>query len=148
MFVGLSCYSMLGSPHQLDQDDTYEGYVIPKGTSVFVNSWYVDLQRCIIPTLTHFRYISHDPEVYPNPDTFDPDRFKPLTDLDLKSGCVPPLDPREYFFGYGRRICPGKNLVQSTAWFTIACFLASFELRLKDPEVPFKPEFTYEGTMR
>ena len=59
-----------------------------------------------------------------------------------------PLDPREYFFGYGRRICPGSHLAQATAWTTIACILASFELRLKDPEGVFKPEFTDGGLLR
>ena len=71
-----------------------------------------------------------------------------MSELDLKSGRVPPLDPREYFFGYGRRICPGMNLVQATAWVAIACFLASFELRLKDSDVAFKPKFTYDGIIR
>ena len=96
-------------------------------------------------SLMHFRNISHDPNVYPNPEISDPDRFKPLSDLDLKSSRVPPLDPQEYIFGYGQRICPGLNLVQATAWLAIAGFLALFELCFKDSGATFKSEVTYDG---
>ena len=71
-----------------------------------------------------------------------------MTDLDQKCGRIPPLDPREYYFGYGRRICVGMDLALATAWTAIAGILASFELRLKDSESDFKPEFTCDGIMR
>lgn len=29
----------IGLPHQTSQDDTYEGYFIPKGTLVLLNFW-------------------------------------------------------------------------------------------------------------
>jgi len=65
-----------------------------------------------------------------------------------KNGCVPQLDPREYFFGYGRRICSGMDLAQATAWMMMACILASFEIRLQASQGEFKPEFTYDGLIR
>lgn len=48
------------------------------------------------------RAIAHDPEMYPDPHTFDPTRFLP------KAGVEMPMDPRRYVFGFGRRVCPGK----------------------------------------
>ncbi|RXW13084.1 hypothetical protein EST38_g12770 [Candolleomyces aberdarensis] len=75
----------LGLPHVAAEDSEYEGYFIPKGTLVMANTWA----------------ILHDPEVYPDPMTFKPERF--LT-ADGKS-----LDPKvqdPYFsgaFGYGCR---------------------------------------------
>ncbi|RXW12273.1 hypothetical protein EST38_g13581 [Candolleomyces aberdarensis] len=69
----------------LAEDSEYEGYFIPKGTLVMANTWA----------------ILHDPEVYPDPMAFKPERF--LT-ADGKN-----LDPKvqdPYFsgaFGYGRR---------------------------------------------
>jgi len=29
----------LGGPHQSNRDDVYDGYLIPEGTAVFVNTW-------------------------------------------------------------------------------------------------------------
>jgi cytochrome P450 len=44
--------------------------------------------------------MSRDPRYYKNPEVFDPTRFL---------GSEPELDPRVYFFGFGRRICPGMR---------------------------------------
>lgn len=41
----------------------------------------------------------HDEEMYPNPETFNPERFLSAN---------PEPDPRKWVFGFGRRVCPGK----------------------------------------
>lgn len=66
------------------------------------------------------RWFSHDPAVYPDPDVFDPARFL---------GPNPALDPTSYVFGFGRRICPGKQLADSSVWLTIARSLAVFDIK-------------------
>ena len=65
------------------------------------------------------RWFTHDPEVYPNPSVFDPERFL---------GASPQPDPTNYAFGFGRRVCPGRLLADSSVWLTIAKSLAAFEI--------------------
>ncbi len=48
-----------GIPHMLIQDDTYEGYFLPKGTIVFANTWSVH----------------QDESEYDRPEEFRPERF-------------------------------------------------------------------------
>lgn len=50
---------------------------------------------------------------------FDPERYIKQT---------PELDPREYAFGYGRRICPGKDLAFAKVWILAASVLWAFEI--------------------
>ncbi|KAG8681163.1 hypothetical protein FRC11_001489, partial [Ceratobasidium sp. 423] len=65
----------LAIPHACIQDDSYKGYRIPKGAIVIGNAWAM----------------SNDPEVYPDPDRFNPDRF------------LDPSVPDAPAFGFGRR---------------------------------------------
>lgn len=48
-----------GVPHCTDEDDVWNGYFIPKVTNVFGNVWAIHM----------------DPNTYPDPTTFNPDRF-------------------------------------------------------------------------
>lgn len=56
----------------------------------------------------------HDPEVYPDPEVFRPERFIREGRLD-----VSPRDPFQYIFGFGRRYVPFVHL-QTTRAFNIA----------------------------
>ncbi|KAI0292952.1 cytochrome P450 [Multifurca ochricompacta] len=47
------------------EDNVYEGYLVPKGVS-----WYT-----VVVTTFLRRAILDDPAVYPEPDTFKPERF-------------------------------------------------------------------------
>ncbi|TFY76981.1 hypothetical protein EWM64_g7032 [Hericium alpestre] len=96
----------LGLPHAAAEDDVYDGYFIPKGATVLGNVWA----------------ILHDPDIYPDPEVFDPDRF--LTpDGQVKNDPV-----LTSVFGFGRRICPGRHLVDSTLWIAAASLLSAFNV--------------------
>jgi len=84
-------------PHRLMQDDVYGGHLLREGSLVFQNNWA----------------ITHDSKLYPEPDTFDPERFM---------GVNPAPDPRTYAFGVGRRICPGRDF-SGASIFTAAFML-------------------------
>ncbi|KAJ6578488.1 cytochrome P450 [Mycena capillaripes] len=81
----------VGIFHATSQDHAYRNYVIPKGSVVVPNIWAV----------------LHDPEVYgAHPERFRPERF--LTPEGAMSPKVPDTDAA---FGFGRRICPGREVM-------------------------------------
>ncbi|KAK7986992.1 cytochrome P450 [Apiospora saccharicola] len=92
----------MGLPHQATADDVYEGYRIPKGAIVLSSQWLY----------------SRDESVYPEPETFNPERFL---------GPNPAPHP-EFVFGFGRRVCPGKLLAEQSVWLTVANSLAVFDI--------------------
>jgi len=97
----------LGMAKRLIQDDTYNGYFIPAGTMVIENIWAV----------------FHDPQVFPEPEKFDPERY-------LKDGKIDPSAPEPDYraFGAGRRICPGRHFALRTLCLNIACILSVFDI--------------------
>ncbi|KAG8948181.1 hypothetical protein FRC04_009980 [Tulasnella sp. 424] len=100
-----------GVPHISSQDDTYGGYFIPQGTSIIVNVWG----------------LTQNSKYYKNPSVFDPERY-------LRQ--PPELDPREYAFGFGRRICPGKDLAFQHLWITVVSILWAFQLVGSEEDAP------------
>jgi len=83
------------------KDDAWEGYFIPKGSSIFVNSGYAP-RHSDYPTLLSLtlfcrnRFILRDPRLWDDPDVFRPERFL--------SKEPPPFDPLSVVFGFGRRL--------------------------------------------
>ncbi|KAK7677331.1 hypothetical protein QCA50_019661 [Cerrena zonata] len=65
----------------------------------------------------------HDPEDYPEPERFNPDRF-------LKDGKLNPdvRDPLTLAFGFGRRVCPGRHLSDGSLFMMIASVLHTFDI--------------------
>ena len=79
--------------------------------------------------MTHRRAILHDPVVYLDPETFNPDRFLWLNSTstggyELDLGIRNP----DAVFGSGRRICPGEHVAQEVLWITVASVLAVFDI--------------------
>ncbi|KAJ6573817.1 cytochrome P450 [Mycena vulgaris] len=93
----------LGVPHRAMADDVYEGYFIPKDTLVIANIW---------------KFL-HDPTAYTDPFTFNPDRFL---------GPKPEPDPKDFVFGYGRRVCPGTHLADVSVWISVAKAVAGLTI--------------------
>ena len=90
----------IGSAHRLMEDDIYKGMFIPAGTTVMENIWSVhSSNRGRTSPDAQGRGICYDKNVYPDPETFRPERF--LT----KDGKLDPSvkDPEARIFGSGRR---------------------------------------------
>jgi len=68
--------------------------------------------------------ILHDPEEYPQPEKFFPDRF--LKEGEMNSDIK---DPSTAAFGYGRRICPGRYFADNVLFLTVASVLSVFTFR-------------------
>ncbi|TCD68842.1 hypothetical protein EIP91_009556 [Steccherinum ochraceum] len=96
----------MGLPHRVTQDDEYAGYLIPKDTIILANVW---------------KFL-HDPEVYDEPMTFNPSRFL------ASEGKEPECDPRDFCFGFGRRVCPGLLLADVSVWTSCAMTLATLDI--------------------
>ncbi|KAK3986818.1 putative cytochrome P450 17A1 [Cladorrhinum sp. PSN332] len=95
-----------GTPHATTADDWYKGMFIPKGSTVIASLWSIHLNE----------------KDFPDPHTFKPERF-----LDKK---------REYpgttghsAFGWGRRICPGMHLAQSSVTINVARMIWAFDIK-------------------
>ena len=94
------------------------------------------------------RAIMHNPQDFPNPDAFNPDRFLKQTGPDVHDIALDDsvMDPMDTVFGFGRRICPGRFMAYENLWISIACILAVFDilppLDENETEVMPKVEFT------
>ncbi|QCE04908.1 Cytochrome P450 [Vigna unguiculata] len=94
------------------EDCSLVGYHVPKGTRLLINLW--NLQR--------------DPQVWTNPNEFQPERF--LTthrDIDFMS-----QDFELVPFSFGRRSCPGLTFGLQVTHLTLARLLQGFHIFTKD----------------
>ncbi|KAK6918190.1 Cytochrome P450, partial [Dillenia turbinata] len=95
-------------------DTTVDGCHVPAGTTAMVNMWA----------------IARDPQLWPDPDIFLPERF--LTGPADVEFSIMGSDLRLAPFGSGRRTCPGKILGLTTTTFWVATLLHEFEFRPSD----------------
>ncbi|KAL9245435.1 hypothetical protein vseg_019093 [Gypsophila vaccaria] len=91
------------------EDTIVDGHHVPAGTTAMVD----------------MHAIAHDPEVWPEPEKFDPTRFL-VSGSDLEFS-VMGSDLRLAPFGSGRRTCPGKGLGLATVSFWVARLLHDYE---------------------
>ena len=83
-----------------------------------------------------FRAVLHDPEAYPEPDKFVPERFL------NEDGTVRDDPMLSLVFGVGKRICPGRHLVEATIFIVASSVLSVFNVtKARDEngnEIPVK----------
>lgn len=111
----------MGLPHVSNSDLVYDGYYIPQGAYLLPAIWW----------------FNHDPEVYTNPESFDPERY-----LEPRSE----LDPTAVTFGFGRRVCPGQYYADSSVFITAAYILAAYTLNKAMDENGVEIEVNHEVT--
>ncbi|XP_020678521.1 flavonoid 3'-monooxygenase-like [Dendrobium catenatum] len=108
----------LSVPRMAIKDCEIDGYLIPKGATLFVNIWA----------------IGRDPVSWPNdPLEFNPDRFGPGSlheNVDVKGN-----DFELIPFGAGRRICAGMNLGLRMVPLVTAVLVHSFDWKLLDGQM-------------
>ncbi|KAJ1301075.1 hypothetical protein OPQ81_003493 [Rhizoctonia solani] len=96
----------LGSPRTVHQDQVYKGYRIPAHSTIYCNIYA----------------ITRDERIFPDPESFIPERF-------AKDYPGPtPLNPHNFVFGAGRRICPGNHLIDSSIFLIIASVIATMDI--------------------
>ncbi|KDP34891.1 hypothetical protein JCGZ_09179 [Jatropha curcas] len=106
--------ALIPGPRQFTEDCTIGGYHVPKGTWLMLNLWK----------------IQRDPNVWPDPLEFRPERF--LTthkNVDVRGKNFELLP-----FGGGRRGCPAVSFGLQMAHLTLASLLQAFEISVPGNE--------------
>ncbi|ELU38332.1 cytochrome P450 domain-containing protein [Rhizoctonia solani AG-1 IA] len=79
--------------------------------------------------------------MFPDAENFIPERFD-------KSNLGPkPLEPRDFLFGVGRRVCPGQFVVDASLFLLMANIIATMDIRKPrdDNGNEFEPEIKRSG---
>ncbi|SRR5712691_2693668 len=91
------------------------------------------------------RAVLHNPELYPDPETFKPERFL-NADGTFRDDPIVALA-----FGAGKRICPARHLVETILFIFVSSVLSVFNVtKAKDEnghEIPIEIEDVVEGRL-
>ena len=99
----------IGAPHASEQDDVYNGYFIPKNSSVLSLAWTFERAE----------------SVYPDPDSFRPERWlEPAWPTYKEPLTVYPQIKGHNGFGWGNRMCLGQDYVEIVNMIMIGSLLA------------------------
>ncbi|KIJ05868.1 hypothetical protein PAXINDRAFT_121975 [Paxillus involutus ATCC 200175] len=102
----------LGFAHHATKDVIWRGQCIPAGATVFGCHWA----------------ISRDPIAFPDPETFDPQRWLDPT-AQLRT------DMRFFTYSFGRRACPGIHVANRSLYINFALLMWSFRI-MERPDAP------------
>ncbi|RSM07410.1 hypothetical protein CEP52_005265 [Fusarium oligoseptatum] len=95
---------------QLPFYDSYQGYQIPKNSSIINNVWAIHM----------------DETRSPEPRVFNPDRFKDIPST-LYQSVIGDVAKRDNFvFGAGRRLCQGIHIAERSLFLAISRFFWGF----------------------
>ncbi|KAI9151445.1 Cytochrome P450 monooxygenase yanC [Paramyrothecium foliicola] len=146
--------AQFGLPHLAIEDDVFEGYSIPKGTTIIASAYSMHLRS----------------EDFEQPDKFDPDRYvRNPYGVRWSASQVDQQQQDEgrkatYTFGIGRRVCPGEDFARAMVTMMTAKLLWAFDFRtagapdlswetgykpgLSNPPQNFEPTVTLRSTAR
>ncbi|KAI8333092.1 cytochrome P450 [Chlamydoabsidia padenii] len=92
-----------GLPHITKEDVVVRDYLFPKGTVLLAN----------------MKGMHMNPEFYPDPETFKPERYLDNTRT-MSASANGNVNNRDHFnFGFGRRICPGIHLAEVEMYYIL-----------------------------
>lgn len=98
----------------IDKNICYNGYFIPKGTTLISNVWA----------------INRDSHTYgPDAHLFNPARYLDESTGQMKVVFRDAKDEGGRAFGFGRRICPGRHIATSMLTVQIALILWSMNIK-------------------
>lgn len=104
------------------QDTVVKGHFFPKGSHLMVNLFA----------------IHHDPELWPEPEKFRPERFLNKEGrLEKREGLMP--------FGSGKRACPGEPLAHLELFLYATNLLGRFRIKAS---AGGQPLLALKGTMK
>ena len=98
-------FAFVAVPHSATQDIEIGEYTIPRGAT-------------IMSSLSHVMY---DPEYFPNPRIFNPDRFIDANGIFKHNERVVP-------FGIGKRLCLGQSLAEKEFFLFMVGFLQKYDI--------------------
>jgi cytochrome P450 len=101
-------------PHSTSKDDIYKGWLIPQDTIIILNMFA----------------IHHDPNRFPNPSEFIPERHMDyVLDVQKRKIFSQSVEDRPHLtFSTGRRVCVGINLAERNLYMAASMLLASFKI--------------------
>jgi len=115
--------SVMGTAHRSTKEIIWHDYVIPAGTTVLGCHWA----------------ISRDPDIFPEPEKFDPQRWLDKTGK-LRNDIKFPA------FGFGRRMCPGQEVAERSVFVNTALLLWAFQIS-QDPAKPIDTYAVLDSTI-
>ncbi|KAF2272965.1 cytochrome P450 phenylacetate hydroxylase-like protein [Westerdykella ornata] len=104
------CVLRLALPRTSVKDISYDGKIIPAGSTLYLNAWACNM----------------DPTIWPDPETFRPERWLEQPEAPL------------FTYGVGYRMCAGSLLANRELYLTFIRMLNSFEI-LPDSPVETDP---------
>lgn len=113
-------------PHSTTADTSIMGYTIPKNTVIFINQWS----------------INHDPAIWSEPETFDPERF-----LNQDGTLNKDLTSSVLIFSLGKRRCIGEELSKLELFLFTAVIAHQCNIT-SDPAAPLTLDYNYGLTLK
>ncbi|CEJ58139.1 hypothetical protein PMG11_06809 [Penicillium brasilianum] len=92
-----------------------DGTRIPKGSTVFIAN-----------------VAMRDPNIYPDPDVFIPDRFTTRREKGDSSAYLVSASPEHIGFGLGRHACPGRFFAANEVKIVLSHMLLKYDIKLPD----------------
>ncbi|CAL1706613.1 unnamed protein product [Somion occarium] len=104
-------------PHASTTDVRVGEYIIPKGCTIFMNTWG----------------IHHNEDCFYTPEVFDPERYL-HSEFGTKAGVDTTEYRNDFIFGAGRRICPGSLLASNSIALNVMYMIWAFNFTpTRDP---------------